>query len=290
MITSLVVAEPVIGVPGNSSEGPFWDARDQSLNWIEIDAGQLHSWRPVTGWFRSIPIGAPLGAAAPRRLPGFIAGVGLEVVVVGPDGTHARPAALIETETGLRINDGRCDPTGSFWLGTMSLNLEPRRGRLLRIDPSGGVTSVLEHVGLSNGLDWSPDGLTLYFVDSLAEGVDALESDTAYGLPQRRRRFVDIDNSRSTRMGVTLPDGLTVDADGFVWVAIFGAGRVWRYSPDGRLVGTIEVPVPAATSCCFGGADLGDLYITTGGGGVDQAHLFRCRPGARGHPGAYFEG
>ena len=188
------------------------------------------------------------------------------------------------------MNDGKCDRRGRFWCGTcVSLGqpLEPVCS-LYRIEPpSHSVTRVLDGVTISNGLGWSPDGSLLYYIDSPSQRVEVFDFDVESGEISGRRTLLRIDE----RDG--LPDGLAVDAEGCIWVALYGGGAVRRYRPDGRLDGTIELPVTWVTSCAFGGPDLDRLYITSAMHKLDEEGLRReylagdllvVRPGARGLP------
>jgi sugar lactone lactonase YvrE len=210
------------------------------------------------------------------------------------------------------MNDGKCDPKGRFWAGSMSHDLSEPNGALFRLDPDFTVTKVLDGVTISNGLDWTDDGRTLFYVDTLAlylgptSGVDAFDFDMTAGLISNRRRVFDIPNVRTGPVGHCGPDGLTLDADGFLWVAVVGAGEVRRFTPAGELDAVVEMPVACPTSVTFGGDDLGDLYITTmtleaavpepfrtPHPAWTQPHhgaIFRCRPGVAGRPASIFAG
>jgi sugar lactone lactonase YvrE len=207
------------------------------------------------------------------------------------------------------MNDGKCDPQGRFWAGTMATDLTVGRGALYRLDTDLTVTKVLDGLTVPNGLDWSEDGRTLYFIDSLDRppGVDAFDFDGRPGSLSGRRRLVDMANDSSGLGSMAVPDGMTVDAVGSLWVAVSGAGEVRCYSPVGQLTRVVEMPVAYPTSVAFGGEDLCDLYITTTSleavaGPELRSHgaptsrrrgegaLFRCRPGASGRPPRTFAG
>jgi sugar lactone lactonase YvrE len=191
-----------------------------------------------------------------------------------------------------RMNDGKCDPAGRFFAGTMSFDPTPGTGAFYRLDPDLSVTRVLDGVTLSNGLDWSPHQRTLYYIDSMTQGVDAFSFDVRTGRLSDRRRLITIPAD------VGLPDGMTVDAEGYLWVALHGSGTVRRFSPDGSLERVVRLPVSHVTCCAFGGADYSDLYITSMTYGLEQkirdeplaGSLFRCRPGVRGRPPFRFAG
>jgi sugar lactone lactonase YvrE len=185
------------------------------------------------------------------------------------------------------MNDGKCDPAGRFWAGTMALDERPRAGALYRLDPDHSVTKILDGVTVSNGLGWNVSHDVMYFIDSPRQGVDAFDYDRETGNVRNRRRLVDIPKEAG------LPDGMAVDAEGYIWVALAFGGAVRRYSPTGELDRVVTLPVSFVTSCAFGGRDLMEMYITSGRLTLteeqlrEQPHaggLFRYRPGVAGLP------
>jgi sugar lactone lactonase YvrE len=163
------------------------------------------------------------------------------------------------------MNDGKCDPAGRFLAGTAAR--AAGGAALYRLDTDGRVTTLIENVTLSNGLGWSPDGALMYYVDTAAETVDVMDYDLSTGTVRDRRIFVNLRDVRGR------PDGLTVDADGGVWIAMARGGTVRRYSPAGRLDHVIDMPVQRVTSVAFGGTDLADLYVTTSRDGLTESDL-----------------
>jgi sugar lactone lactonase YvrE len=190
-------------------------------------------------------------------------------------------AAVPET----MMNDGKCDPGGRFWAGTKDVEGRRPLGSLYRLDADRTVVRVLSGVSISNGLGWSLDRRSMYYIDSPSHGVDVFDFAVEDGSVSGRRRLVDLPEEWG------LPDGMTVDAEGFLWVAFWGGSAVRRISPDGRVVSVVSLPVSQVTSCAFGGDDLSDLYITSARNGLeaDQRReqtfaggLFRLRPGVAG--------
>ena len=177
-----------------------------------------------------------------------------------------RVASVHPAESLLRMNDGKIDPSGRFWGGSMAYDESTGAGGLYFLEGTT-VTQVLTGVGISNGLDWSPDGHLFYFVDSLTRGLSMFDFETSSGLLSNRRTLVEVDESFGQ------PDGLTVDSEGCIWVAGWGGWKVQRYSADGEYLGSVEVPVAHVTSCTFGGEDLMDLYITTTTEGQTEQEL-----------------
>ncbi len=273
-------------------EGPVWDAANERLVWVDIMAGRVHLFRPKAGECRTLAVGRPVGAAALRAGGGLIlavpegfASLDVETGVVAP------LAALPEPQPDRRMNDGKCDAAGRFWAGTMALDERAGGGALYRFDPGGQVTSIVPGVTVSNGLDWSLDGRHMYYVDSGSGRIDVFDWDLGAGLVSNRRPFVHF----PAQAGV--PDGLTVDAEGGVWVALWGGGAIHRYRPDSTLDRVFLMPVSHPTSCAFGGPDLRDLYVTTARIALsaeerarqpEAGSLFRVRPGVRGRPPNFF--
>lgn len=285
-------AKLVFDARATRGEGPLWDARDQRLLWVDIDAGVVHRFDPASGIDEPTAVGQPVGAAALREAGGLVLAVrdGFSIL----DDGHSTVIADVEREDpASRMNDGSVDLAGRFWAGTMAFDASVGAGSLYRLDPDGAVQTMLTGLTISNGLDWSPEDRTMYFVDSMAGGVDAFDFDLDAGTISGRRRVCEIPPEEG------LPDGLTVDADGFVWVALWGSGSVRCYAPSGALVALVDVPARQVTSCAFGGPDLADLYITTARAGLsaedlrgqpDAGGLFVCRPGVVGRAPNVFRG
>lgn len=259
-------------------EGPVWDGLEQALVWLDIPRGLVHAWRPDEGPRRPFAVGQPVGAVAPRASGGLVAAVRDGFALLEPGSGQVSMVADTEGDRpGNRMNDGKCDPAGRFWAGTMALDERPGAGGLYRLDPDLRVERVLDGVTISNGLGWSPDGTTMYFIDSPTGGVDAFDYDPDTGAIAGRRRLVDVPGLPG------IPDGLTVDAEGCLWVAVFGGGRVQRHAPDGRLLATVTLPVSQVTSCAFGGAGLDELYVTSA-----REHLSQERLREQPHAGGLF--
>ena len=266
-------------------EGPVWDARTQSLHFVDIKGADLLSFREK-GVSSIRPVSGGLSAVfltATRRLL-CATTRGLELPPYGP--LHHRILTPIELgRSGNRTNDGKCDARGRVWIGTMDAREKSFSGALYRIDTDATVSLVIDDIGVSNGLDWSPDGKTFYYTDSLRRVIWRFEFDMDSGTVGRREIFATVPE------GHGVPDGLTVDAQGFVWSAHWDGWRVTRYDPDGAVERILWLPVPRVTSVCFGGPKLDTLYITSARIGLrdDQLEdaplsgsLFDCRPGVAG--------
>lgn len=243
-------------------EGPTWDARAGRLVWVDILGSRIHSYDPASGRRTVLATEQHVGAAKPRAGGGLVVNLRDGVGLYGPDGDSFRWLHR-ESVPGRRANDAAVAPDGSLWCGTMRYDEAPGGGTLSRIDPDGTVRPILDDVSVSNGTGWSPDGRRVYYVDSPTRRVDVFDTGDD-GLPVGRRPFVTVEDG--------FPDGLTVDAEGCVWVALWDGGAVRRYTPDGTLDRVLELPVRRPTACAFGGADLTDLYITTARTGLDAPH------------------
>ena len=271
-------------------EGPRWDADSQSLYWVDIPAGCVHRL-DGSGVHACWQVGQPVGAMAVRAAGGLL--LAARDGFLGLDQRSGDVSLLAEVETDRpdnRMNDGACDRAGRMFAGTKAEDDTPGAGALYRLDPDRRVTTVMTGVTISNGIGWSPDESLMYYVDSPTRRIDVLDYDPATGAVARRT-FAEVPG------GEAIPDGLTVDAEGCVWVALWDGGAVLRYSRDGQVTAVVTVPVPRPTSCAFGGPALDVLYITTAAAGSrpDGAPragggLFACRPGTAGLPANPYRG
>ncbi len=224
--------------------------------WVDLLENTLHEFDPATGHDFAVRFELPVSAVALQRDGGgYLVAAGLGVAICDwPSGTFEW---LAHVDQGVRTNDGKPDPAGRFVIGTMAAQDHPGTAALYQLD-GGAIRRILDGVTISNGLDWSLDGETLYYVDTPTERIDAFDYDVTTGQITRRRTFVDLHGIPGR------PDGLTVDSEGGVWVAMArGGAAVRRFTPDGRADQVISLPVPNPTSVTFGGDDLDDLYVTT---------------------------
>lgn len=242
-------------------EGPTWDATQKRLLWLDID-GQVLYELSADGGHNATELDRRVSAMVPDADGGLVGVAGLDITRFDDFGRAGDVIASLPPEGDGVANDARCDPQGRLWAGTVDRS-EARAGGLFCVAPDGTVTKVRGGVALSNGMDWSPDGQRCYYVDSLAYCVQILHLGPD-GLPIRTETLVDID---------LLPDGLTVDAAGGIWVALWDGGAVHRYTPDGRLDQTVSVPGGFITSCAFGGPNQTTLYITSARGGLPDTEL-----------------
>jgi sugar lactone lactonase YvrE len=239
-------------------EGPWWDEDAQALVRVDILRGTVHAWRPASG--QAAPLAVveeDLGAAVPCAGGGLVLAVGHKLVLQAPDGRRRVLAVVEQDVPGNRLNDCRADPQGRLWAGTMSRTRTPGAAALYVLGPDGRLTVAISGTTISNGLGWSADGTRMYFIDSPTQRIDVLDFDGGSGAIARRRPFAVVDPADG------LPDGLAVDAEGGVWVCLFGGAAVRRYDVRGRLDAVVALPVTNPTCPAFGGAELRTLYVTS---------------------------
>ncbi|MGW8884976.1 SMP-30/gluconolactonase/LRE family protein [Streptomyces sp. NPDC055749] len=243
-------------------EGPTWDAATGRLIWVDILASRIHTYAPESGRRTVLATEQHVGAAKPRAGGGLVVnlrdGIGLY------DAAGAFTWLVHDPVPGRRGNDAAVAPDGALWAGTMRYDEDEAGGRLTRVTADGSVTDALGVVACSNGTGWSPDGRLMYYIDSGTGRVDVLDFLGTRAV--NRRPFAVIEAGAGT------PDGLTVDAEGCVWVALWDGAALRRYAPDGRLDRTVALPVRRPTSCAFGGAGLRDLYVSTARTGLVAPH------------------
>lgn len=269
-------------------EGPVWLGEQYGLRWVDQLNGDVLSLDGSGGVTRK-HVGKVAALIRPRRGGGTV--IATERTLLLDDGGGGPGLALpdVWSDPSVRFNDGGCDPHGRLYVGTMAYDETPGRGKLYRFDADHSVSVVFGGVTVSNGLAWSPDGLMAYYIDSRTRRVDCFDY-TADGTLGNRRAFVDIAEKHG------IPDGLTVDSEGGVWVALWGGSAVHRYTAAGDLDEVVAVPVSQVTACTFGGIDLSELYVTTSALGLDAGaeplagSLFHCIPGTRGLPVSDYAG
>ena len=293
-MTQTMELELVLDAKAELGEGPLWDDRRQRLLFLDIMRGEIHEFDPEAGRDRVVRIGRPVGSLALSERGDWIVAARGGFFRVEPDSGRTTLMAPIEADLqDMRMNDGYVDARGRFWAGSMGIGGVRERGSLYRLDPDGSVRRMLSKVSISNGIDWSPDNKRMYYCDLALSRIDVFDFELERGGIRNRQPFVEFPAE------IGYPDGLIVDAEGFVWVGIWEGGSVHRYAPDGRLDQIVPVPASQTTKCAFGGRDLKDLYITTAWIGLDPTAraeqplaggLFRLRPGVAGQPVNRFAG
>jgi sugar lactone lactonase YvrE len=295
MVHTITDVDVVLDVRAACGECPGWWAERALLTWVDPPRGEVHRFDPATGHDVFVGHDVEVGAVAQRASGGLVAAVADGFAFLDADGAGLTMIATILQDPPGRMNDGQCDPAGRFWAGTLAHGMVPGAGSLYRLDPDRAVTRVLDGVTCSNGMAWSADGATMYYVDSLRYAIDVFTV-TPDGALVDRRTLVAVGGEAEGGAG---PDGLAIDADGCLWVAVWGAGEVRRYTPAGQLDAVVRVPTGHVTSCAFGGPALDVLFLTSAalplgdGGPADAAPagaIFACRPGATGLPARTFAG
>lgn len=278
-------AEQITDPVAHHAEGPVWSPRWGGLRWVDMVAGDVLSLAP-DGSVARRHVGTVVAALRPRTRGGAVLALERGFALEDADGTVTPLRDLWSGS--VRMNEGGCDPDGRFWCGSMAYDQSEGAASLYRLDPDGSTSVQLTGVTISNGLEWSPDGALAYYNDTQTGRVDVFDYDRESGLTGRRP-FVEVADGGH-------PDGLTVDAEGGVWAAIFDQGVVHRYDRAGRLDEVVEVDARQVTACTFGGPALDELYVTTSREGLDEGDdplagsLFRVSPGVRGLPVREFTG
>jgi len=257
-LTPAIRIERAVASRDRLGETPLWCERTRRLWWVDIEQPKLQSYDPATGVHDAVALpGAFAGTQALTKAGPRLLARDLTLYLRDPK-TGDR-TDLVSVEPGLdnRLNDGRVDARGRFWVGTMDNGLKAPNGGLYRIDPDGTATQFDSDVIVSNGIAFSPDGGTLYFTDTRRYTSYAYDLDLDDGVITNRRVFADYSATGDR------PDGACVDVDGCLWAAFFAGSRVVRYRPDGRIDRTIPLPVTNPTCLAFGGPELKTLYVTT---------------------------
>lgn len=285
----------LVDIRAQVGEGALWDEKAQVFYWVDILSNALYVYDPVTEQNRSYDVGQHVGTVVLRESGGVM--LALANGFASYDLESGQLTLISDPEShlpGSRFNDGKCDPGGRFWAGTMAYENQSTQGSLYRVDADLSVHKMLGDIGISNGIVWTGDKQTMYYIDSMAYSVRAFDYDNATG---------DIGNERvvvSVPRAMSVPDGMAIDADGMLWVAHFGAARVRCWNPHtGQLMDEIVLPAKQITSCAFGGEKLDTLFITSAATGLDAAalaeqplagSLFAVKPGVTGVPTYRFAG
>ena len=270
-------------------EGPHWDADTELLWWVDLLAGLVHNTELRSHRLGTWSLGRPVGAVIKRASGGFVVADSRGFRYIGADGTPGDEIAVLSESH--RMNDAKADPAGWLWSGSTAMDFTAGQGALWVLRPDGRAEQVFDGLTLPNGLGWSPDGATFYLVDTIQGWLRSWDFSPGVGITGGPRTIVEFTDQ------VQIPDGLCVDAEGTIWLAIWGGSRLERYAPDGTLLGTVPLPVAQPSSCAFGGPDLGALLVTSARRGLgervtelDGAVLAISSPGAVGLPAEHFAG
>lgn len=274
-------------------EGSIWNHKTQELYWVDIDGQKVFIFNPVTNTQRTITLPQKVGTIVPTTTGNAV--VALEDGIYNLDIETEDLTLLVQPEEhrkDLRFNDGKCDPAGRLWVGSIWAKEEPHVAALYKIETDGTATLMVKDVTISNGIVWAADQKTMYYIDTYTSCVKAYDYDNTTGNITNERIAITV----PTHLGY--PDGMTIDAEGMLWIALWYGSAVVRYNPlTGELLNKIEIPALNITSCAFGGADLDTLYITTASIDMKTAKqaqfplagsLFAVKPGVQGVSCAFF--
>jgi sugar lactone lactonase YvrE len=260
-------AQHFLTVTNQLGEGSFWRADEQRLYWLDIIGKKYYSMNLDTKEYKSVDVGTKIGVMAPRERGGLVMATARGYVFWNTQSSAMTNIANpFEGQANRRFNDGNIDVQGRFWAGNMCDppdTCKTPQCNLYRLDPDGKVSTMDSGLGMPNGLVWSLDNRTMYLTDSPQQVIYAYDFDAASGTIENRRPFVTTHNQPG------VPDGLTIDAEGFLWSVRYNGSKVIRYDPDGKIEREVHVPVPHTTSCTFAGPNLTDLFITTAWDGLN---------------------
>jgi len=282
-------ADHLYAAQATLGEGAFWDERIQKWYWIDIEEGYLFTYDPDSAATTEMPMFEKIGTVVPTKSPGSVV-VALQSGIYNLNFITGKKRFLTHPEArkpNLRYNDGKCDPQGRFWVGSMAMNAKGQEGTLWKITPSPiTYKNMFSPVGVSNGIVWSLDGKTMYYVDSPTKTILSFNFNAATGNINDEKVCVEIPE------GMGVADGMAIDAEGKLWTAQWGGNCVARWDPkNGQLIGKVNVPAPHVTSVSFGGPNLNQLFITTARQGLSEQQktqfpqsgdLFICHPGVNG--------
>lgn len=274
-------------------EGAFWNHKTKTFYWIDIEGKQLHIYDPATGKNQSFETPSRIGTVVPAN--SHEAMVALEdgiYIMDTSDGSITLYAAIENDMPDNRMNDGKCDPSGRFWAGTMHMPQTAANGTVYKIESGGKVKAMIDSVTISNGIVWTKDAKTMYYIDTPTGYVRAYDYNNEYGLISNARIVIEVPDS------LGYPDGMAIDSEDKLWIGLWNGNKVARYDPlNGQMISSIEVPAHNVTSCAFGGPALDTLYITTARVDMTDAELdslplsgslFKAVPGVVGVISAQF--
>lgn len=278
----------------NLGEGAIWNHKTREYYWIDIEKGKVFTFDPLLEQMRTIDVGQRVGTVVPTSKEGV-------VLIALQDGIYSLNLETEERQlmekapfdpTATRFNDGKCDPAGRFWVGSMALDSEPNAAALYSFN-GDSVTQKLDSISISNGICWSADKKTMYYIDTPTQTVKAFDYNNETGAIENGKVIIKIEDENA------FPDGMTIDNEGKLWIALWGGSSVVRYDPDnGKLLTRIAVPAKNVTSCAFGGPNLDTLLITTASIGMNEEEkakyaragaVFATVPGVKGVNGNFFE-
>lgn len=271
---STIKIECVLPENCRCGESPVWEEKTNSLLFVDIPARTVGRWNSLSKCVQRVTVDAPVSSVALRKSGGYVATIGTKFCALNWENKSTAILATVDTDkNNNRFNDGKVDPAGRYFAGTMAEEVAPavlerRQGALYSLFPNHRVEKYFDQVDISNGLDWSLDNKTFYYIDSLSYSVDAFDYDLQTGRIANRRNVYTLEKEEQ------IPDGMCIDAEGKLWVACYNGGRVIRLDPEtGKRLQTVKLPVEKTTSCCFGGKDYSEMYVTSARDGLTAENL-----------------
>ena len=288
-------SEVAVATQSILGEGSFWDSEKGVLYWCDIEKKLLHVFDPERDADKRYALPEKIGTVVPKKSGGLLVALESGVASFNPErGVLHQNITLEKDLPNNRFNDGKCDPAGRFWVGSMAPHDESGNAHLYRIETDYSVQKVLSGITISNGIVWSRDKRRMYYIDTPTGRIDRFDYDIETGNISGRAPCVRVPD------GMGHPDGMAIDSEGKLWVALYGGWGVGCWNPEtGKLLDRIELPVSNVTSCAFGGKDLDTLYVTTARSGLSETDLkkqeyagslFRVAMGVRGVPSFPFGG
>jgi sugar lactone lactonase YvrE len=264
-----ILCEVAVNHINTLGEGPVWDTKHKCIIWIDINEAQICRFFPITSKLLTFKLDSIIGSLVIRDKGGYVIACQNGISILDIDAGKITP--LVNPEAHLptnRFNDGKCDPLGRFWVGTMSTIGLSKAGSLYKIEKDHSVITMLDGVSCSNGLAWSKNHKIFYFIDTPTKTVVSFDFDLNKGTISNKKLVYTF----SAEDGV--PDGMTIDTEGMLWVALWNGWKVVRINPlTNKIIAQVDLPVARVTSCTFGGAGLNDLYITTAKIGLNDEEL-----------------
>ncbi|KAL3868868.1 hypothetical protein ACJMK2_041625 [Sinanodonta woodiana] len=287
-------------------EGPHWEEATQTLLYVDILEGDVHRWNSITGQDEKIHLDASVGFVTPCQKGGYMVGLGKSLAHVDWETNTVTKLKEVDQEKNTRFNDGKCDPSGRLWAGTMGMETKPtvlehHQGSLYSLEKDGTLKSHLDKISISNGLAWSEDNRTMFYIDSIPRKVYAFDFDITTGEISNQRTAVNF-GGPDTIESLGFPDGMTSDAEGKLWVACYSAGKVIQFDCEtGKELRSVQFPAKKTTSCCFGGKNFDELYVTCAKTGLTELEFQTHQPlagsvfkvtglGVKGKPMYVYEG
>lgn len=291
--SSAITAELELEIKATLGEGAFWNHRTSELYWVDIIRKQLHVYSPATRKNTTYPTPSMIGTVVPQTDSTAVVALQDGIYILNHNSDQLDRISDIESDLpGNRFNDGKCDPNGNLWVGSLHLAESEPAASLYKVEPDGTTTKMLENITISNGIVWTKDASTMYYIDTPTATIRAFDFDLESSTISNERVAVEVPQS------VGYPDGMAIDEEDKLWVGLWNGNAVGRFDPlTGKLMSKIEVPAHNVTSCAFGGENLDVLYITTARKDMSPEEMekypqagsvFVARPGVRGVKSPFF--